>query len=146
MMLKGSIDELLRDIVGIGDFNRACWRLRYRHCTPPLTSDHNGKNWYRPCSASLRHCQLVLGSINVASSASAFELLTRFAACPRPGRMGDAGANICSMLEADEVALARAELHVIEARGRVSDQLAKIARLKGFGESSLEAEQEARTI
>jgi hypothetical protein len=46
------------------------------------------------------------------------------------------------MLEADEVALARAELHVIEARGRVSDQLAKIARLKGFGESSLEAEQE----
>ena len=56
--------------------------------------------------------------------------------------MGGAGANICSMLEEGELALARAELHVIEARGRVSDQSAKIARLKSFGESSLEAEQE----
>jgi hypothetical protein len=37
-----------------------------------------------------------------------------------------AGANICSMLEEGELALARAELHVIEARGRVSDQSAKI--------------------
>jgi hypothetical protein len=46
------------------------------------------------------------------------------------------------MLEADEVAVARAELHVTEARGRVSDQSAKVARLKSFGESSLEAEQE----
>jgi hypothetical protein len=46
------------------------------------------------------------------------------------------------MLEEDEVALAGAELQVIEARGRVSDQSAKIARLKSFGESSLEAEQE----
>ena len=59
-----------------------------------------------------------------------------------PWSLGGAGASICSMLEADEVALARAELHVIEARGRVSDQSAKIARLKSFGESSLEAEQE----
>ena len=56
--------------------------------------------------------------------------------------MGGAGANICSMLEEGELALARAELHVIEARGRVSDQSAKIARLKSFGERSLEAEQE----
>jgi hypothetical protein len=56
--------------------------------------------------------------------------------------MEGAGANICSMLEEGELALARAELHVIEARGRVSDQSAKIARLKSFGESSLEAEQE----
>jgi hypothetical protein len=56
--------------------------------------------------------------------------------------MGGAGANICSMLKEGELALARAELHVIEARGRVSDQSAKIARLKSFGESSLEAEQE----
>jgi hypothetical protein len=46
------------------------------------------------------------------------------------------------MLEEDEVALARAELQVIEARGRVSDQSVKIARLKSFGESSPEAEQE----
>jgi hypothetical protein len=59
-----------------------------------------------------------------------------------PWSHGEAGANIFSMLEADEVALARSELHVIEARGRVSDQSAKIARLKSFGESSLEAEQE----
>ena len=56
--------------------------------------------------------------------------------------MGGAGANIFSMLEADELALARAQLHVIEARGRVSDQLAKIARLKGFGEDALEAQQD----
>ena len=60
----------------------------------------------------------------------------------RPGRVGGAGANIFSMLEEEEVALARAQLHVIEARGRVSDQLAKIARLKNFGESSLEAEHD----
>ena len=46
------------------------------------------------------------------------------------------------MLEEKELALARAELHVIEARGRVSDQSAKIARLKSRGESSLEAEQD----
>jgi hypothetical protein len=46
------------------------------------------------------------------------------------------------MLEEEEVALARAELHVIRARGRVSDQLAEIARLKSYGEHSLEAEQE----
>ena len=61
---------------------------------------------------------------------------------PAPWSHGGAGANIYSMLEADEVALARAELHVIEARGRISDQSAKIARLKSLGESSLEAEQE----
>jgi hypothetical protein len=61
---------------------------------------------------------------------------------PPPWSHGGAGANICSMLEEGELALARAELHVIEARGRVSDQSAKIARLKSFGESSLEAEQE----
>ena len=46
------------------------------------------------------------------------------------------------MLEEKELALARAELHVIEARGRVSDHLAKIARLKGHGEACLDAEQE----
>jgi hypothetical protein len=46
-----------------------------------------------------------------------------------------------SMLEDEKVALAPAELHVIEARGRVSDQRAKIARLKGDGKDSLEAEQ-----
>jgi hypothetical protein len=45
------------------------------------------------------------------------------------------------MLEEAEIALARAELHVIEARGRLSDQLAKIDRLKGSGEDALEAEQ-----
>ena len=38
----------------------------------------------------------------------------------------------------------RAELHVVEARGRVSDQSAKIARLKSRGESSLEAEQDLK--
>jgi hypothetical protein len=59
-----------------------------------------------------------------------------------PWSPGGAGANIFSMLEEEEVALARAELHVIEARGRVSDQLAKIARLKSFDESSLEAEHD----
>ena len=85
-----------------------------------------------------------LGSsqFHLGSSASAFELLTRFTACPRPSRMGGAGDNILSMLEEDEVALKRAELHVVEARGRVSDQSAKIARLKSRGESSLEAEQD----
>jgi hypothetical protein len=56
--------------------------------------------------------------------------------------MGSAGANIFSMLEADELALARAELHVIEARGRRSDQLAKIARLKSHGEDALKAEED----
>ena len=45
------------------------------------------------------------------------------------------------MLEEAEIALARAELHVIEARGRLSDQLAKIDRLKGSGEDALEEEQ-----
>ena len=45
------------------------------------------------------------------------------------------------MLEEAEIALARAELHVIEARGRLSDQLATIDRLKGRGENALEAEQ-----
>ena len=37
------------------------------------------------------------------------------------------------MLEEEEIALARAELHVIEARGRRSDPLAKMARLKTDG-------------
>ena len=46
-----------------------------------------------------------------------------------------------AMLEEAEIALARAELHVIEARGRLSDQLAKIDRLKGSGEDALEEEQ-----
>jgi hypothetical protein len=46
-----------------------------------------------------------------------------------------------SMLEEEEIALARAELHVIEARGRRSDHLAKIARLKTDGKDTLEAEQ-----
>jgi hypothetical protein len=46
-----------------------------------------------------------------------------------------------AMLEEAEIALARAELHVIEARGRLSDQRAKIDRLKGSGEDALEAEQ-----
>ena len=50
-------------------------------------------------------------------------------------------ANMSAMLEEAEIALARAELHVIEARGRLSDHLAKIARLKGSGEDALEAEQ-----
>ena len=45
------------------------------------------------------------------------------------------------MLEEAEIALARAELHVFEARGRLSDQLGKIDRLKGSGEDALEAEQ-----
>jgi hypothetical protein len=45
------------------------------------------------------------------------------------------------MLEEAEIALARAELHVIEARGRFSDQLATINRLKSRGEDALEAEQ-----
>ena len=48
-------------------------------------------------------------------------------------------ANMSAMLEEAEIALARAELHVIEARGRLSDHLAKIARLSG--EDALEAEQ-----
>jgi hypothetical protein len=64
-----------------------------------------------------------------------------YAASP-PWSQRDAGDNILSMLEEDEVALKRAELHVIEARGRVSDQSAKISRLKSRGESSLEAEQD----
>jgi outer membrane protein TolC len=42
-----------------------------------------------------------------------------------------------AMLEEAEIALARAELQVIEARGRLSDQLAKIDRLKGGGEDAL---------
>jgi hypothetical protein len=46
------------------------------------------------------------------------------------------------MLEEKEIALARAELHVIEARGRRSDQLEKIARLKVQGKDTLEAEQD----
>jgi hypothetical protein len=46
-----------------------------------------------------------------------------------------------AMLEEAEIALARAELHVIEARGRLSDQLATIDRLKARGEDALEAEQ-----
>jgi hypothetical protein len=46
-----------------------------------------------------------------------------------------------SMLEEQEIALARAELHVVEARGRRSDHLAKIARLKADGKDTLEAEQ-----
>jgi hypothetical protein len=45
-----------------------------------------------------------------------------------------------AMLEETEIALARAE-HVIEARGRLSEQRAKIDRLKGSGEDALEAEQ-----
>jgi outer membrane protein TolC len=45
------------------------------------------------------------------------------------------------MLEEAEIALARAELHVIEARGRLSDQRTTIDRLKGRGEDALEAEQ-----
>jgi hypothetical protein len=45
------------------------------------------------------------------------------------------------MLEEAEIALARAELPVIEARGRLADQLATIDRLKGRGENALEAEQ-----
>ena len=53
-----------------------------------------------------------------------------------------AGANICSMLEEEELALARAKLHVIEARGRVSDQLVKIARLKSLGEDARKAEED----
>ena len=69
-------------------------------------------------------------------------LMTEARRFPAPWSQGDAGANIFSMLEEDEVALALAELHVTEARGRVSDQSAKITRLKSFGESSLEAEQE----
>ena len=48
------------------------------------------------------------------------------------GRHGQAVllANMSVMLEEKEIALARAELHVIEARGRCSDQLEKIARLR----------------
>ena len=46
------------------------------------------------------------------------------------------------MLEEDELALARAQFHVIEARGRVSDQLVKIARLKSYGKDALEAQQD----
>jgi hypothetical protein len=42
-----------------------------------------------------------------------------------------------TMLEEERVALARAELQVIQARGRLSDQLAKVAR-----KASSEAEQE----
>jgi hypothetical protein len=45
------------------------------------------------------------------------------------------------MLEEAEIALARAELRVIEARGRFSDQLATIDRLKSRGEDALEAKQ-----
>jgi hypothetical protein len=50
-------------------------------------------------------------------------------------------ANMSAMLEEEEVALARAELHVIEARGRRSDELAKIALLKSQGKDTSEAEQ-----
>jgi hypothetical protein len=46
-----------------------------------------------------------------------------------------------AMLDDAEIALARAELHVLEARGRLSDQLGKIDRLKARGEDALEAEQ-----
>jgi hypothetical protein len=41
------------------------------------------------------------------------------------------------MLKEEEIALARAELHVIEARGRRSDYLATIARLKADGKDTL---------
>jgi hypothetical protein len=44
------------------------------------------------------------------------------------------------MLEEDEVALALAEHYVIEAR-RLSDHLAKIARLKSEGKETSDAEQ-----
>ena len=47
-----------------------------------------------------------------------------------------------AMLEEKEIALARVELHVIEARGRRSDQLEKIARFKARGKDTLEAEQD----
>ena len=50
-------------------------------------------------------------------------------------------ANMSVMLEEKEI-VARAELHVIEARGRRSDQLEKIARLKAQGKDTLEAEQD----
>ena len=57
--------------------------------------------------------------------------------------MGRAGANIFSMLEEEELAPRTCRsFYVIEARGRVSDQLTKIARLKRFGEDALEAEQD----
>jgi hypothetical protein len=45
------------------------------------------------------------------------------------------------MLEEAEIALARAKLHVMEARGRRSDQLEKIALLKTQGRDTSEAEQ-----
>jgi hypothetical protein len=45
------------------------------------------------------------------------------------------------MLEEAEIVLARAELHVIEARGRLSDQRATIDRLKDRGEDASQAEQ-----
>ena len=61
---------------------------------------------------------------------------------PAPWSHRGADANIFSMLEEDELALARAQFHVIEARGRVSDQLVKIARLKSYGEDALEAQQD----
>jgi hypothetical protein len=46
-----------------------------------------------------------------------------------------------AMLEGAEIALAKAQLNVIEARGRFSDQLAAIDRLKTRGEDALEAKQ-----
>jgi hypothetical protein len=46
------------------------------------------------------------------------------------------------MLEEAEIALASAELHVIAASGRRSDQLENIARLKAQGKDALEAEQD----
>ena len=46
-----------------------------------------------------------------------------------------------AMLAEEEVALARAELLVIEARGRRSDKLAKVALLKSQGKDTSEAEQ-----
>jgi hypothetical protein len=46
------------------------------------------------------------------------------------------------MLEEKELALARAELHVVEARGLLLDHKVKVARLKSLGENSVKAQQD----
>jgi hypothetical protein len=46
------------------------------------------------------------------------------------------------MLEEKELALARADHHVVEARGFLLDHKVKVARLKSLGENSVKAEQD----
>ena len=88
-----------------------------------------------PLSANALHCGQYRQAAGVGPK------LTRAAAFQPPSWRMVTSAKMSAMLDDAEIALARAELHVIEARGRLSDQLGKIDRLKGRGEDALEAEQ-----